>query len=85
MRPGTTTFARTASSTWRSSRRSRSRARVQPAGEDQYTLTGDLTIKGTTHPVTLDVRKYGEFNDPGMMWHRIAYSARASSTGRTSA
>ena len=48
---------------------------IKPAGQDHYTLTGDLTIKGNTHPVTLDVVKYGEFNDPGMMGHRIAYSA----------
>jgi len=48
---------------------------VKPAGQDRYTLTGDLTIKGNTHPVVLDVVRYGEFNDPGMMGHRIAYSA----------
>jgi len=48
---------------------------VEPSGPDRYKLTGDLTIKGTTRPVTLDVVKYGEFNDPGMMGHRIAYSA----------
>ena len=48
---------------------------VEPAGQDRYTLTGDLTIKGNTQPVVLDVVKYGEFNDPGMMGHRIAYSA----------
>jgi len=47
---------------------------LEPAGEDQFKLTGDLTIKGNTHPVTLDLRKYGEFNDP-MMGHRIAYGA----------
>jgi len=47
---------------------------IEAAGEDQYELTGDLTIKGHTHPVTLDVRRYGEFNDP-MMGHRIAYGA----------
>jgi polyisoprenoid-binding protein YceI len=47
---------------------------VEPAGTDRYTLTGDLTIKGITHPTTLQVIKYGEFNDP-MMGHRIAYSA----------
>jgi polyisoprenoid-binding protein YceI len=47
---------------------------IEPAGEDQYKLAGDLTIKGNTHPVTLDLRKYGEFNDP-MMGHRIAYGA----------
>jgi polyisoprenoid-binding protein YceI len=47
---------------------------VEPAGQDQWTLTGDLTIKGNTHPVSLRVVKYGEFNDP-MMGHRIAYGA----------
>jgi polyisoprenoid-binding protein YceI len=48
---------------------------VAPSGPDRYTLTGDLTIRGNTRPVTLQVTKYGEFNDPGMMGHRIAYSA----------
>jgi polyisoprenoid-binding protein YceI len=48
---------------------------VIPAGPDRYTLTGDLTIKETTRPVVLEVTKYGEFNDPGMMGHRIAYGA----------
>ena len=49
---------------------------VEAAGEDRYTLTGDLTIKGNTRPVTLEVTRYGKFNDPGMMGHRIAYGAR---------
>ena len=44
-------------------------------GQDRYELRGDLTIKGNTHPVVLEVMKYGEFNDPAMMGHRIAYSA----------
>jgi polyisoprenoid-binding protein YceI len=48
--------------------------RIEPAGQDRYTMTGDLTIKGNTRPVTLSVVKYGEFNDP-MMGHRIGYSA----------
>jgi polyisoprenoid-binding protein YceI len=48
---------------------------VKPAGPDRYTLTGDLTIKDATRPVSLEVTKYGEFNDPGMMGHRIAYGA----------
>ncbi len=47
---------------------------IEAAGEDQYKVTGELTVKGTTHPVTLDLRRYGEFNDP-MMGHRIAYGA----------
>jgi polyisoprenoid-binding protein YceI len=48
---------------------------VEPAGQDEWKLKGDLTIKGTTKPVELDVHRYGEFNDPGMMGHRIAYRA----------
>jgi polyisoprenoid-binding protein YceI len=48
---------------------------VEPAGENQYKLTGDLTIKGITHPVVLEVTRYGEFSDP-MMGHRIGYGAR---------
>jgi len=48
---------------------------IKPAGPDRYTLTGDLTIKGNTRPVTLEVTRYGEFNDPAMMGHRIAYGA----------
>ncbi len=49
---------------------------ITPAGPDRYTMTGDLTIKGTTRPVTLNVVKYGEFNDPNM-GHRIGYAAEA--------
>jgi polyisoprenoid-binding protein YceI len=48
---------------------------VEPAGQDQYTMTGDLTVKGNTRPVVLQVHEYGEFNDD-MMGHRIAYSAQ---------
>ena len=48
--------------------------KIEPAGKDRYTLTGDLTIKGNTHPVTLKVVNLGEFNDPNM-GHRIGYSA----------
>src|SRR5919201_5266717 len=42
---------------------------------DRYKVTGELTIKGTTRPVTLDVVRFGELNDPGMMGHRISYAA----------
>ena len=48
---------------------------VEAAGPDHFTLNGDLTIKDATRPVSLAVIKYGEFNDPGMMGHRIAYGA----------
>jgi polyisoprenoid-binding protein YceI len=48
--------------------------KVEATGQDRFAMTGDLTIKGNTRPVTLSVVKYGEFNDP-MMGHRIGYSA----------
>jgi len=48
--------------------------KIEPAGKDRYTLTGDLTIKGNTRPVSLKVVNLGEFNDPNM-GHRIGYSA----------
>ena len=47
---------------------------IEPAGPDQYRMSGDLTIKGITKPVTLRALRYGEINDP-MMGHRVAYSA----------
>jgi len=48
--------------------------KLELEGPDKATLTGDLTIKGTTKPVKLKVVKYGEFNDP-QMGHRIGYAA----------
>lgn len=47
---------------------------VQQAGQDQFTLTGDLTVKGITRPLTLAVQRYGEIND-ARMGHRVAFSA----------
>jgi polyisoprenoid-binding protein YceI len=47
--------------------------KIEPVGSDNYKMTGDLTIKGATKPVSLDMVRYGEFND-AMMGHRIAYS-----------
>lgn len=48
--------------------------RIERKSPDRGTMTGDLTIKGVTRPVTLNVVKYGEFNDPNM-GHRIGYAA----------
>jgi polyisoprenoid-binding protein YceI len=48
--------------------------KIEPAGKDLYTMTGDLTIKGITRPVSLKLLRYGEINDP-QMGHRVAYSA----------
>jgi polyisoprenoid-binding protein YceI len=49
--------------------------KIEHVGGDRYKVTGELTIKATTKPVTLEVVKYGEFNDP-MMGHRIGYAAQ---------
>jgi len=49
--------------------------KIERVADDRLKVTGDLTIKGTTRPVTLDLVKYGEFNDP-MMGHRIGYAAQ---------
>jgi polyisoprenoid-binding protein YceI len=48
--------------------------KIAPTGPSEFNLTGDLTIKGITKPITLRVRRYGEMND-SVMGHRIAYSA----------
>jgi polyisoprenoid-binding protein YceI len=50
---------------------------IEAESKDRFRMTGDLTIKGVTKPVTLEVVRYGEFNDPGMMGHRMAYTADA--------
>jgi polyisoprenoid-binding protein YceI len=47
---------------------------VAQVDADSYTLNGDLTIKGITRPVTLQVQRYGEINDE-RMGHRVAFSA----------
>ena len=52
-------------------------SKIEQTGAESYSMTGDLTIKGHTQPVTFAVVKYGEFNDPNMMGHRIGYSAQA--------
>lgn len=48
--------------------------KLEQADADHYSLSGDLTIKGITHPITLQVQRYGEVSHP-MMGHRIAYRA----------
>jgi polyisoprenoid-binding protein YceI len=52
-----------------------SSTRVEQTGQDEFTVTGDLTIKGITRPVALEMTRLGEFNDPAM-GHRIGYNGR---------
>src|SRR4051794_26933807 len=50
--------------------------RIEPRGDDAYRVSGDLTIRGVTQPVTLDVELDGEAQDP---WGgtRRSYTAEA--------
>ncbi|MCC7342198.1 MAG: YceI family protein [Bryobacterales bacterium] len=51
---------------------------VEPAGEDRLKVTGDLTIRGVTRSVVLDVEgPTGEIKDPWGVYRRAA-SARTS-------
>ena len=38
--------------------------KVEPAARNEYRVTGDLTIRGATQPVTLDVRYLGRGRSP---------------------
>ena len=49
-------------------------SQIEAVAADRYSMTGDLTIKGNTRPVTLALVNYGEFSDP-RMGHRIGYGA----------
>jgi polyisoprenoid-binding protein YceI len=48
---------------------------IEPRGTDNYEVTGDLTIKGVTREESFNLVRYGEFNDPDTMGHRVAYAA----------
>lgn len=48
--------------------------KVEHLGGNRYRVTGELTIKDVTLPVTLSAVKYGEFKDE-RMGHRIGYAA----------
>jgi polyisoprenoid-binding protein YceI len=37
---------------------------IEPAGDDRFRVTVDLTIRGVTHPVTLDYEHAGVLTDP---------------------
>ena len=50
--------------------------KVEKAGDKKYTVTGDLTIHGTTKAVNLDVEELGGGKDP---WgnQRVAFAGKA--------
>jgi polyisoprenoid-binding protein YceI len=51
--------------------------RIEPNGAGSYKLVGDLTIRDTTHEVTLEVEQSGGGKDP---WgnQRLGFSAKGS-------
>lgn len=51
---------------------------IEPAGEGEYKVTGDLTIRDTTRPVTLDVEIHGEVDDPMSGTKRAGFSGSTS-------
>jgi polyisoprenoid-binding protein YceI len=51
--------------------------KVEPASGDKLRVTGDLTIRDVTKPVTIEVEKLGKLKDP---WgnNKIAFNGRLS-------
>jgi polyisoprenoid-binding protein YceI len=51
--------------------------KAEPAGDDRYRLTGDLTIKGVTRPVTFEIEHTGAAKDP---WGnlRVGFEGKAT-------
>ncbi|HEX4868624.1 MAG TPA: YceI family protein [Acidimicrobiales bacterium] len=50
---------------------------VEPKGDDEYTVTGDLTIKGVTKPVSVDFELTGAATDP-FGNHRIGLEGKTT-------
>jgi polyisoprenoid-binding protein YceI len=50
---------------------------VEPKGDDEYTVTGDLTIKGVTKPVSVDFELAGAATDP-FGNHRIGLEGKTA-------
>ena len=53
--------------------------KVEPSGKNSYDVTGDLTIKGITKPVTFDVSIYGSKATATMKIDRSEYNVRYGS------
>lgn len=53
--------------------------KVKPTGKNSYEVTGDLTIKGITKPVTFDVSIYGSKATATMKIDRAQYDVRYGS------
>ena len=50
---------------------------IEPLSEEKFRVTGDLTIRGTTRSITLDVEREGEGVDP---WGNVKAAFAATTT-----
>ena len=53
---------------------------VTATGKNSYAVTGNLTIKGTTHPITFNVSVYGSKATANLKIDRSKYNVRYGST-----
>ncbi|MCF1192869.1 YceI family protein [Mangrovimonas sp. AS39] len=53
---------------------------VTSTGKNSYEVTGDLTIKGTTHPITFDLSVYGSKASASVKVDRSKYDVRYGSS-----
>lgn len=53
--------------------------KATPTGKNSYEVTGDLTIKGKTHPVTFDMSIYGSKATAALKIDRSKYDVRYGS------
>ena len=51
---------------------------IEPAGDGEYKVHGDFTIRDVTRPLTLDVEIHGQVDDPMADTKRAGFSASAS-------
>jgi|SRR5690606_38840363 len=52
---------------------------VKPTGKNSYEVTGDLTIKGTTEPLTFDISVYGSKATASLKIDRTTYGLKYGS------
>ena len=52
---------------------------MERSGKNSYSVTGDLTIKGTTSPVTFELSVYGNKANATMKVDRTTYDIRYGS------
>jgi polyisoprenoid-binding protein YceI len=52
-------------------------SKIEPAGDDRWKITGDLTLHGVTKPVVLDVTATAPRKDP---WGKLRAGAQATTT-----